>query len=260
MIRPLLIFLVGVCLYSSHASGQYCYPMINSTTYWEVMIHVEIPGTTLNNISDTVSLTPYTAYVAPTYTAPNYTATLNTGSTYYLKVTLGMYNSEKIAAWIDYNDNYLFEPSEKIGDIDTTLFYQTDSVAFTVPINAVNGVHRLRIRNVEWLGGSSVMDPCSAYNFGESEDYNITIMSGLPTTLQHQNTSSCSMYPNPCLGEFTICRKGPMNQNLEIYNLYGQVVLSQMLNNQVQAIHCQNLPKGIYYVCVGNWVERLRME
>ena len=86
------------------------------------------------------------------------------------------------AIWIDFNDNYEFETSERVG---TTSSYINPSgassgdITFTIPSDAPVGSHRLRVK---YEYGSSIdptnIDPCtSSTSYGEAEDYTLTVLS-----------------------------------------------------------------------------------
>lgn len=106
---------------------------------------------------------------------------IEAGETYEISVTPGYSGSnflEYFRAWIDYNQDGDFEddgetilaPSD---DVNTTV---TNNV--TIPSNAISGSTRLRVL-MRW-GGSNISDPqpCDDIDFGEIEDYCISIIGG----------------------------------------------------------------------------------
>ncbi len=92
---------------------------------------------------------------------------------YSISLQVGSYNSgNAIAAWIDYNQNSVFDPLEKIaqsGFMGPNGVYTT---TFTPPLAALPGETRMRVREV-WLDAD--IDPCNHRFFGETEDYVVTI-------------------------------------------------------------------------------------
>lgn len=95
-------------------------------------------------------------------------------STYQLIVSPGTYSSgNNIAAWIDFNRNGTFELHEKLGEVSVPPTPAVDSISFHVPDSAYMGAVRLRVREV-W--STTNFDPCSNYNYGETEDYEVHIM------------------------------------------------------------------------------------
>ena len=109
------------------------------------------------------------------------TTTLLPSSSYNCTVYAGQY-SEGYAAWIDYNDNFVFEPSERVG-FSNGLVSGSGSVGvlgssatfpITISCTPPSGVHRLRVRAMFATNGPAV-DPCANNSYGEIEDYLITI-------------------------------------------------------------------------------------
>jgi PKD repeat protein len=96
------------------------------------------------------------------------------GNPYTVTLSAGTYtSSNNISVWIDYNQNGIFEVSEKLGNVTLGAMPQTGTINFTVPSGATPGVTRMRVREV-W--NITDMDPCLGYSFGETEDYNVNIL------------------------------------------------------------------------------------
>lgn len=107
----------------------------------------------------------------------NQTTSINKGGTYNLNLAFVVprHNNYKLKAWIDYNNNNVFEASEEIDSFDESQPDPTvtKTITFTVPndASATPSDSRMRI----FLARSNV-DPLSSSNqSGEAEDYNITI-------------------------------------------------------------------------------------
>jgi len=110
------------------------------------------------------------------------------GLSYEANITVGNYGDAGVAVWIDFNDNGVFESSEKVGYVEY-LFWTGSSVSTTFPINipltAPTGVHRMRVRMGEYESGLSIT-PCNSIWSGETEDYSVNIIpavycTGAPT-------------------------------------------------------------------------------
>jgi hypothetical protein len=87
--------------------------------------------------------------------------------------SFGWTNNNITAAWIDFNQNGLFETSEKLGQ-QTILNVNNSAVLnFTVPFDAYLGKTRMRIRTNSFI---STLEPCGTSNYGEIEDYAIEII------------------------------------------------------------------------------------
>lgn len=101
--------------------------------------------------------------------------TLDKEMTYLLSVSNASSYPEGATVWIDYNRNGVFESGEQIFTKAST-FWASDSVSFTVPPNAQQGLTRLRIMLAY---ESTPTNPCSfpsqSFGYGETEDYWINI-------------------------------------------------------------------------------------
>ena len=177
----------GTIAYSSQANVAlapptdcYCIPTYTSgTIYGDLISNVEIVGTTLSNNTGFVAGTPaYTFYTGQ----PNYTATLLPSSSYTLNVSTGEWGDEGITAWIDYNDDGVFDNTERVGSTPTVIgsgytpgvINASSSFTISLACNPPVGVHRMRVRMAYFQNGP-LIDPCANYGYGETEDYLITI-------------------------------------------------------------------------------------
>ena len=158
----------------------YCTPVYTSgTSFGDLISNVQIVGTTLANNTGFVAGGPsYTFFTGQ----PNYTATLLPSSSYTLQISTGEYGDQGYAAWIDYNDDGVFDASELVGATPTvigsglTTGVINASSSFTIALACTPpaGVHRMRIRGVYNQNGPTI-NPCATYTWGETEDYLITI-------------------------------------------------------------------------------------
>jgi PKD repeat protein len=103
------------------------------------------------------------------------TTSLFTGNTYPLQVSVGSRLTQNtIAAWIDFNADGVFSTEEKIGEAINLNAFEVATLNCFIPTTATIGETILRIREVF---DASEINPCAAYDYGESEDYVITIIS-----------------------------------------------------------------------------------
>jgi hypothetical protein len=101
------------------------------------------------------------------------TANLQQGGTYSISLTVGTWtSSNNIRAWIDYNHNGIFEVSESLGFASLTA-NGTTTFIFSIPPAGFTGSTRLRVREVFAVTNP---DPCSPYNYGETEDFVVNIV------------------------------------------------------------------------------------
>jgi len=116
-------------------------------------------------------------------TNPLHTTSLHAGSTYSMNVFAGQY-AEGYKAWIDYNNDGIFSTSEAIGNTTAVVagsgavgvVGSSAIIPVSISCNASLGLHRLRVRCMYNVSGAGI-DPCIYQNnYGETEDYTITIL------------------------------------------------------------------------------------
>ena len=88
-------------------------------------------------------------------------------------VSIGSYGAG-VRIWIDWNSNGVFETDELMTESTAVIATGgTFTGDFTVPAGTPNGDYRMRVRVVE---GNTGFDPCTIYNYGETEDYTFTVI------------------------------------------------------------------------------------
>ena len=188
------------------ATNCYCTPIYTSgKTVGDLISNISITGTSLVNNSGTAQTNPaYTFFTG----APNLTGDLQAGGSYSVNVTVGTWGNQHIKAWIDYNDNGLFETTESIGaaviaaGLGNAGPYPAASFSITLACNPPLGVHRLRIRDV-WsiaAGFFSTIDPCASYGFGETEDYLVNVTTAVPCPAPSLLTATAATATSATLG------------------------------------------------------------
>ena len=163
--------------YSAEASfttglSMYCTPtyLVNGCLHGIGLKGIKLNGTVLNTNSG----------CSPTYYSysPTPVATLSkTVANPFSIELLGYYNAQQVAIWIDFDQNYEFEASERL--FGTTTGVQVPiSGSLTIPATVQGGqTYRMRIRNQL---GSVVTAPCGPMDYGETEDYLVYIDPGCP--------------------------------------------------------------------------------
>lgn len=153
--------------YINATTYTYCIPPYTTGTSSGDYITLVQLGT-INNATG-ASASPYYNYYSSISTD------LTPGSAYTITLSPGTYSSGNyIAVWIDYNQNGVFDASEKLGTISIAPTPATGTINFTVPAEATTGTTRMRVREV-W--NNSSFDACTSYSYGETEDYNVNILS-----------------------------------------------------------------------------------
>ena len=150
-------------------SISYCVPTYSTGTgYGDYISLVQLGD--INNSTGALS-SPYYYYYSTLST------NLAQGSSHTITLSAGSYSSgNNISVWIDYNHDGTFATDEKLGNVTLAAMPETGTITFTVPVDAAIGNTRMRVREV-W--NDSNFDPCSSYNYGEAEDYNINITGGI---------------------------------------------------------------------------------
>ena len=148
---------------------------------------------------------------APFY--ENYTAlstSLAPGSGYTVTLSAGtIANSNNISVWIDYDQNGVFDPAEKLGNVTLNAMPVTGTIDFTVPATALTGTTGMRVRE---LWNNPNIDPCATLNYGETEDYTVNIVA--PEVLV----------------DLTVLLEGPYNGTTMDQGLSGVIPLNQPYN------------------------------
>lgn len=147
---------------------------------------------------------PYENFVNTCQNASFFTdIPINTAST--LTVSIGN-NSQRVTAWIDYNNNGVFESTELIGDSPSVAAFSSTSFTFTPPSAAItNSYLRLRIKS----DANGDANPCGNLQYGQIEDFAVKIVAstvsptlpvapnGLPgQSVLINNTTSTGNYVN----------------------------------------------------------------
>jgi hypothetical protein len=129
----------------------------------------------------------------------------NTGYTYYsalghttnpdsavnLGVSVSPNYAVRVYLWVDYNqDGDFIDTGEQVAYNDNVANNSTWTSSFTIPATATSGTTRMRIRTLYYT--SVGMHPCNNLPYGESEDYNLTIVNcELVATIDSSQSASC---------------------------------------------------------------------
>lgn len=169
-------------------STCYCIPSSTSCS-GDAITNVTI--STINNTS-TCGTAGYTSYTTPT-------ATLNSGVSYPISVSVSSGYTEHVAVWIDYNQNGTFETSEftSIGSSSTG---GPITSSITIPGSATAGTTKMRVRG-KYSTALTGADACLGYSFGETEDYTVTIGAGTACTGTPTAGTASTSNDTVCNGE-----------------------------------------------------------
>lgn len=106
--------------------------------------------------------------------------TLSAGSSYTLQVDFGTCGGNYAGAgtvWIDFDQSQTFSPNEVVGTWVGTPPVAPSVFNVLVPLNAHNGVTRMRVTQQE--AATLPLDPCATFQWGSVMDFGINIVNGI---------------------------------------------------------------------------------
>ncbi len=149
-------------------NAQYCVPTYTNQNGDDFINGFELNNVTNNNTGNSGG----DGYIDYSQSLP--AIQLVMGTQYDLFYQGGIYNSDKYRVWIDFNhDNDFNDANEAIANGTTSLLYQSIMLQFTMPTGIQSGLTKLRIRCAYSL--TNLIDPCTNYTWGETEDYAVNI-------------------------------------------------------------------------------------
>jgi len=152
--------------------GDYCEPAINCADD-DMITNVTFAGIDNDSDCSTNGYGDYTASVDP--------ANVEVGGSYDMSVTVGSGWFERVSAWIDWNNNGVFDADEFLGEIGEGGTGVTVTESVTIPADVAEGTYRLRV-HVNAVGSTNPAseDPCinDLDQYGEYEDYLINVGTG----------------------------------------------------------------------------------
>ncbi len=125
------------------------------------------------------------------------------GTNNKLYVTYGTDNTQYGAAWIDFNQNGLFEAAENIA-LKTTAVTggKTDTFNFFVPMGNT-GLTRMRVRGASDVAYNTA-GACTSTSYGETEDYLINFTAAPPCNNPPVAGSIAAASSSVCSGDSTV--------------------------------------------------------
>lgn len=179
--------------------------------------------------------------------------TLELGGTYELSVTPGYSGDnwdEYIIAWIDFNQNGIFETNEVVLDSDG-LVQNTITDTFQVPSDALAGGTRMRVV----MRYNQSAGPCQqGFNFGEVEDYCVLI-ADTTTSVNTNIKTDFQLFPNPAKDHLSMLLPTNMvgdQYTIHLVNPLGQTVQTRGANQRELQLDVSTLPSGFYQVWVAH--------
>ncbi|MBL0343351.1 MAG: lamin tail domain-containing protein [Bacteroidetes bacterium] len=170
MTKNLILAISASLFLMSNAIAQYCSPTSNPGPGTNYIQGVYTPNywagiTASGSPSNYPYYTDYTSIVVPYEIAQ--------GGLYSLWVLSGP-STLTCAAYIDFNGDFDFtDPGELIGQFTGASANQVSYINYTVPVTALVGTTRMRLRS-----GLVSAGPCTPSSFSEAEDYTVNIAAG----------------------------------------------------------------------------------
>lgn len=161
------------------------------------------------------------------------------GQTYSSTITAGYAGSvftERFTLWVDYNQNGIFEDTEKL--IDDISSSNSVTANISVPLSSVYGVTKLRVGML--YGDEPVACPSGAFT-GEYEDHCVYI--GPLASLANIEEVSVNVYPNPA-SELVIIQSNTIITSIELYSIDGKVLLKN--NGQQDQLDVSGFAPGLF--------------
>ncbi len=152
-----------------------------------------------------------------------------------------------VSIWIDYNDNFFFEASEKV--VDGFVFNGSGTTDFMIAASKPLGSHLLRAKASD--SPLDVEDPCSNMQYGETQDYTVNLTSDLSTgeVIDDNNEITVSSIGD----DQYILNAGHFENDavLRVHNSLGQLIGKTTIKNKdlnVVKIDLSQYSKGAYLV------------
>jgi hypothetical protein len=147
----------------------YCIPGATNPNASDHIMNVTFAGINNSTAAGNASgYNDYTSTISPASVTP--------GSSYTFSMVIANGGTEYGGVWFDWDQSGTFDASEftNMGNGQTpTVLSQTITVPGTAPL----GTTRMRVRS-KYAAALTATDPCSAYTYGETEDYSITVSAG----------------------------------------------------------------------------------
>ena len=218
--------------YTTNSAGCYCPSAPTS-----------LDGNGITNVLFGTTNYPITAvsYVDNSATSVD----VNQGASANLQVTFDTGYTYDTHVWVDFNNNFTFEDSEKVFTGESTSVQPNVlNASFTMPANATPGMHRLRIGSAD--SGQLTPNPCYSGAWGVTLDFKVNVVELSNATF---DDASFVYYPNPVSDVLNISYANEISK-VQVMNLLGQEVMVKSINATQSQIDMSNLASGSYLVKV----------
>ena len=164
---------------------------------------------------------------------------------------------EGFAAWIDFNDNGVFESSELLINSSFQTSGSLENFTLTIPTSAQLGSHTLRVKAIDITAGDNLINPCENFSYGEVHDYTVNIVETLGVnniTLYNSEFKIISLDNN----QFNISLSTNYTDNISfsVYDISGKILvfnnISKESDKYIYDLDMSYAASGIYLVKMGN--------
>ncbi len=140
---------------------------------------------------------------------------------------------EYFKVWIDLDQDGTFADNEKVYESDFAS-NQPSAGEMTIPSGAMLGPNRMRVAMMSPEFNNETPEPCGTFNYGETEDYCITLVDTLSSVVNQEKLTLFELYPNPGSDLITLNFEsdhfiGNGNYSVSILDLTGKEVVKRSL-------------------------------
>ena len=175
--------------------------------------------------------------------------TMSLGTTNTISITpawTGSTYSECYRIWIDFNhDGDFIDNGEQVFNQFKTRSSLINGTIY-VPTTALPGATRMRIT----MKNNGLPTACETFNYGEVEDYTITIVASGRVEEENVSQLAIKLYPNPLTGEILNISNLENPSTYRIFNMIGQELMNDKIENG--AVDVGSLKAGHYVIEVND--------
>ena len=171
------------------------------------------------------------------------------GQSYSISIRTGSDNPQDTRVWVDFNNNGIFENSEKVYEALNS-YNPTGNIM--LPSTGIIWDTPLRMRVVSDEVGAA-LGSCDDLTRGQAEDYFLKITEPLPDTtgFNEINNIQLAVFPNPSKGIVTV-RSSSNIRSIKAYNIVGELVEfdEASVNSKLTTISMLGVVNGTYLLSV----------
>jgi hypothetical protein len=165
---------------------------------------------------------------------PNQTVTVVQGGTFTINYQSGANWDQGFKIYIDYNDDGDFtDIGELVANAPSSLNLNTSTI--TIPLNAELGTLRMRVRCAY---GAEPASPCGTEAYGETEDYNVSVLPAPTPTTYVWNQSGAASFA--VAANWTPSRTSPNLNDKLVFSSGTSIVVANVPVQTVNVIRVAN--------------------